>query len=263
MIRNNRLRAATLGFGLALLSTSLLAAPVVTVVSNADAGTTLPSDVAEARGTFAGQFDASTQESFSNAPTGALVEGSGNETLPVFSGNGLLTPTFGLGTTYNVRSSGSSGRFDTTCLADPANCTPKWFEASGSFALSFGGAFNGFGFYGTDIGDFYGYLQIELIGSDGQRTLLDQVAFPDRLLDGGALFYGVFDSMATYTGANVYITQRDESGGIDFFGFDDLILGRVNDDPNPNPVPEPGSLALVGASLLALTAARRRRGRQA
>ncbi|MCP5271144.1 MAG: PEP-CTERM sorting domain-containing protein [Burkholderiaceae bacterium] len=255
MIRNNRLRAATLGFGLALLSTSLLAAPVVTVASDPTSGSSLSPDVATARGTFVGQLDQVQGESFSGATDGTLAD---PQSLTIFDGQGTLTPSYSDFATYRVRSNpGTSGRFDTTCLTAQGACSPRWFEAQGTFRVDFGGAFNAFGFYGTDISDFYGKLQVELIRSDGALTLLDELMFPESPLTGGLLFFGVLDEAASYTGANIYITQTDEQGGIDYFGFDDLVLGQVARDPNP--MPEPGSLALVGASLLALTAARRRR----
>lgn len=234
------------------------AAPVVTNVSVPDAGFTVPDSLQGARNTFLAQFDATQTESFSSAAVGALDPDT-RPTLPVFTG-GTLTPTFRLGETYRVRDTTFEGRFDTTCLVAPAPCSPRFLEASGSFNLSFGGAFNGFGFYGTDIGEFLGTLQLELIRSDGQTTRLGTVNFDNGTGNGGALFYGFFDDESTYTGVNVFITQGNPEEGFDFFGFDDLVLGRLDDDPvDPNPTPEPGSLALVGASLLALTAVRRRR----
>lgn len=250
--------AASAAVAACLAALPAWAAPVVTSVSVPKAGFTVPDTLRSARNTFVAQFDATQTESFSSAAVGELTSDE-RPTLPVFTG-GTLTPTFQLGERYRVRDASFEGRFDTTCIVTPDNCSPRYLEASGSFNLSFGGAFNGFGFYGTDIGEFLGSLRLELIGSNGQTTLLDTVSFTNGTDDGGALFYGFFDDESTYTGVNVFITQFNPEEGFDFFGFDDLVLGRLDDDPvDPNPTPEPGSLALVGASLLALTAVRRRR----
>lgn len=260
MIRNNRLRAATLGFGLALLSTSVLAAPVVTVSSDPTAEEyQLTSSLAGVRSTFAENLSAVVEESFSSAPLGDLQVDS---QLSLFGGAGSLSPVYNLLTDHRVFDNEIPGRFDTTCqLPDPPeNCTKRWFESTGSFRINFGGAYNGFGFFGTDFGDFSGSLLIELIYAD--RTIeLDAVEFPDSPLSGGVLFYQVLDIGESFIGVNVSVRQDPEGDGFDYFGFDDLVVGKVGGSSNP--VPEPGSLALVGASLLALTAARRRRGRQA
>ena len=68
---------------------------------------------------------------------------------------------------------------------------------------------------------------------------------------GSLLFWGFIDTTTAYT----KIAFGNTNAGTDFFGFDDMTIG----DRQQIRVPEPASLALVGLSLLALTATRRRR----
>ncbi len=182
------------------------------------------------------------------------------------TGNGQVkdTPT---GTDFGRFSvSGNSG--------DLAQGTKYWAatastEAS-SFTLDFGGvAVRSFGFFATDIGDFFGSLSLELVRMDGtvesispgdpgppdgQVFGLGPILGPDA--DGSVLFFGVSATMATdYFKAVRFVSVG--GGTADDFGFDMFTVVAAPTGPNPTPLP--GSLALVGAALGGLALVRRRR----
>lgn len=256
MNRNNLLSTLGLAVGAFVVASAAHAAPVVTSIVAADSGQTLPAGVVSVRTGFESNFASSKVENFSGATPGNLTSPA---TVPVF-GTGTIAPSYGFGETYRVAQtnvvSGNSGRFDTTCAGTPG-CTGQWYETTTSFRVNFGGSYNGFGFYGTDVGDFNGAFQLQLLNGDAIVSTLALFSLPDATLDGGSLFYGFFDNADTYTGVNILITQRNSpEAGFDVFGFDDMIVGTAS---SGGTVPEPGSLALVGASLLALGGVRRRR----
>lgn len=104
-----------------------------------------------------------------------------------------------------------------------------------------------FGFYATDVGDFDGLLSVDLEHGPGD---LEHFGVPhssgfDML--GSVLFFGVI-SDTPFT--KVLLNTNSEE---DAFAFDTLVAGV-----RQTPIPEPGSLALLGFGLVAL---RRRRTR--
>ena len=119
-----------------------------------------------------------------------------------------------------------------------------------------------FGFYGIDLGDVGGSVELDLF--DG-TTLVTSVTVQPSLgsgffseLNGGMRFFGL-----AYTTNSFDRIRFNLTGNVadpDVFAFDDLVVADAKQVLPPNRTPEPGSLALVGAALALAGAARRRRG---
>ncbi|WP_449244736.1 PEP-CTERM sorting domain-containing protein [Desulfobacca acetoxidans] len=163
------------------------------------------------------------------APLAITFPGAGTATL---SGTGYVnsvTP----GTTNGV------GRYATS--------GSNYWEGSGTFYIEFDSPVAALGFYGIDIGDFSG--QVTLKTENGVTT---NYTIPNTVngKGGSVLFYGVIDT------DNPFITATfgNTASGTDYFGFDDMTIGSVE---QVQPAPVPGALMLLGTGLLGLLGLRR------
>lgn len=125
---------------------------------------------------------------------------------------------------------------------------------SALFAVEFDDPVVAFGFYGIDIGDFNG--QIELEFSNGGTTTY-AIPHTTNSPGGSVLYYGLIDSDHAFT----KVSFVNNGSGADVFGFDDLTIGNL-EQVQLVPNPEPGSIALFTTGLIGLVGYGWRRKRQ-
>ncbi len=153
-----------------------------------------------------------------------------------FPGAGTATLT-GDGTIVQDPGSVSVGRFNTT----PGGS--KFLETSQNFTINFSAPVAAFGFYATDVGDFGGTLTLTLAGGTTKTVTVPSV--PGTPPGGSVEFFGLIDTDDPFT----QITFGDTQPGVDFFGFDDMTIGSI-EQVNPN-----GNAPDGGSTLMMLTGA--------
>lgn len=134
---------------------------------------------------------------------------------------------------------------------------------SASFAVQFSQQVAGFGFYGTDLGDVGGSVQVRLLnGSTLLNTLTVQPSlgtgfFPE--LNGGLRFWGVLFGTNAFDRIEFLLTGNPDDA--DAFAFDDMVVADASQVviPPTNVVPEPATYALMLTGLAGLSLIARRR----
>lgn len=196
-------------------------------------------------------------------PAGGAAETARNDFFNNLSGVGTETfESFTAGATepFNLTFPGStsaitatlSGGGSTICNTN-TNCLPpaagefptsgdQWLATNTGFNITFSDAISAFGFYGTDIGDFGGQLELTL--SNGTTEIL---TINNGSSNGSLMFVGFIDLTDTYTS----IAFSNSSFGSDFFGFDDMIIGDEGQITGGHTeVSEPGTISLFVIGLL-------------
>lgn len=179
-----------------------------------------------------------TFEGFANGTPAPLVlsfPGAGSATLA--GGNGVI----------NTVASGTNGagRY-------PISGTNYWevrAGGAGTFSITFGAAVAAFGFWGVDIGDFGGSLQLLLADGSSTNLIVPNTQGAGGSTDGSVLFYGfIGDSAAEqFTGITFNLANMS-----DVFAFDDMTIGSIEQVQR---VPEPASLVLLSIALIAAAGA--------
>jgi hypothetical protein len=169
-----------------------------------------------------------------SAPLNLTFPGAGTATL---GGTGAIA-------TVTPGSTNGFGRYAVT--------GSNYWEGTDDFTITFGAPVAAFGFWGVDIGDFNGQVTLTLQGG-GVVNLV--VPNSTNIAGGSVLYYGLIAEGAGELFTS--ITFGNTNPGVDFFAFDDMTIGSIE---QVRPTPEPGTLALLGlAAALAGAAARRRR----
>lgn len=278
----SQLNRIVVAAGLAFLAGGVWAAPVISAPVTDTSGqlSVNPNGLpAQARGAFEGTFVGGSKKTdgFSSYALTPLnpnaVPPNTQSSVNMSSIGAELTTIGGGGRIVNSTTDAGNGRFDTT----GGDTTGQWWLTGYSFSLTFErDTVSAFGFYGTDFGDFSGSFEIELYRKATDTTAAATRSIATGGSSGGTMpanngannawlqFYSIFDDQDIAFERVVFRITQDpnltDPDDYDFLGFDDFVVGRYNASTGGT-VPEPGSLALVGASLLGLAAARRRKPR--
>ncbi len=232
-----------------IIGASLLASPAQAyIVSfgediNSSATVPLPSfpNASAAENSFLSFLTDVGTEDFESFPAGTM-----DPTLTFPTPSGSVTATLsGNGTVISVPPgfTNGAGRYGTS----PTN----YFEAEaalGGFAVDLDEPVAAFGFYGIDIGDFGGQLQLTLIDGSTTTVTVPNTVGSAGSTDGSVLFYGIIAENEAEEFSRVEFSLS--TGGGDIFAFDDFTIGvadQVDPDPGPGPgtpptTPEPSSM---------------------
>jgi hypothetical protein len=199
------------------------------------------------------------------------LTGVGTETFETKSGSAPLALNFpgagtatlnGAGAVVSV-TPGTTNGFGRYSV--PSATSSRYWEVnaggSGTFNVTFSSQIAAFGFYGIDIGDFAGTLEIDLFSDVLGNNLIGSLPVttaPQNTANGSVLYLGF---IAANPGELFQrVAFRSTSGNSDVFAFDNFTIGSKEQVCRENcPVPEPGTLALFSLGLLGFGLTRRRK----
>lgn len=139
----------------------------------------------------------------------------------------------------------SAGRFPVSIPVDGTQYFDTNFEIL-AFTITFDQPITGFGFFGTDLGDFDGEIVLDITDINGVVTPVPvphersgEIDDIGNFLNASLMFFGVTNTTPFWK-----VEFRNDGGILDRFGFDNLIVSQAEE------VPEPGSLVLLASGLL-------------
>ena len=168
----------------------------------------------------------------------SFASGAGGPLNIAFPGAGTATLT-GSGTIQSVAAGTTNGDGRYGVIA-----TNFWEVAAGqagNFDISFSDPIAAFGFYGIDIGDFFGTLSIEF--DNGNIATQSVASAPQSQADGSVLFWGIITDPSEGEISSISFVTTQGTG--DFFAFDNMTIGSREQVKPPSTVPSP--LPLLGA----------------
>lgn len=236
------------------MKTMIAAAALVAASSVASATTTYYGEDINPGQSLAGMVNAQA----ARAAFLSQLVGVGTENFEGFAaGNGApFTPpaqniNFGVAGTATLNSSsGQTSVYNFAGAGRFATSGSQYLEANGGgdFFVTFSSAVAAFGFYGTDIGDFGNTLSLRFTRTDNTTFTISANNTLNQSDTG--LFFGIIASAGDQFTKVEFLNNPN---GDDFFGFDDLTVGSLQ---QVVPLPSAAGLGFVG---LAGLAARRRR----
>lgn len=179
-------------------------------------------------------------EDFETIPAGSITPL--NLTFPGSTGN-IIATLEDSGSVQNIPTGTNGvGRY-------PSSGDQLFNDVSSELDIFFDQDIAAFGFTGIDIGDFGGQI-IADIKNDG--VLIESILIDTTINapGGGITFFGIISEEGELFDEIDFI---DTAPGVDFFGYDEMIVG--DSQQVINPVPEPGTvlgLLLVGGLGLGL-----------
>jgi hypothetical protein len=175
----------------------------------------------------------------------------------------LNFPGFG-GSTLSATLSGGSGSVRSvspgTAYAGrysiPSATSSNFWQVSaggtGNFNIAFGQDIAALGFYGIDIGDYGGQLQLSL--SNGDVLTVNNTVGSNGSTDGTVLFFGLIAENAGELFTSVDFLTTTGQG--DVFAFDNFTIGEQRQVVT---APEPATIALMGMGLAGIGFARKKK----
>ena len=172
-----------------------------------------------------------------NLPLAISFAGSSGSITATLSGSGFIQDLPGTGT--------SAGRYPISGTKYLQNVNAG--SSGDALTITFSTAVAAFGFYGTDFGDFNGVTELKLTNGTTETV---SIGNSTNIAGGAALFFGVIDT--THTFDQITFRNTNPSGG-DFFGFDDMTVGDLQQVVVPvPPAAGLGFALLAGLGILRL-----------
>ncbi|MEO0988797.1 MAG: PEP-CTERM sorting domain-containing protein [Cyanobacteria bacterium J06639_14] len=189
-----------------------------------------------------------------------FTTGAGTPLNLAFPGAGTATLTGGGAIDSVIPGTAINGRYGTS----GSNFFEVTAGGANNFRIDFSEAIAAFGFFGIDIGDFGGQLELELglVGGATETIIVPNTLGSNASTGGSVLFQGLIADNSDEEFISVSFLTSTGMG--DVFGFDDFTIGsreQVQPNPEPTSVPEPASilgLLIIGALGLSTTAVKRK-----